>query len=196
MLAHQQATTSRSGIASWSRLQSLPFSTLRRRSQTFARGASLTVSDAKKVLVPVANGSEEIEAVMCHLALSIGYMSIMQGHITCEMVNMQVVIIDVLRRAGADVTVASVEDTLQVVYLCRLAAEKGIATRPGLTDRNCTNRPVFYSSHWCRWICPDRLSWLQTSPSRTLPMTAMTQSRSRCGTASNKLMPFATVICR
>jgi len=41
----------------------------------------------KKVLIPIANGSEEIEAV-------------------CT--------IDVLRRAGADVTVASVEDSQQV----------------------------------------------------------------------------------
>ncbi|HOU14943.1 MAG TPA: DJ-1/PfpI family protein [Anaerolineae bacterium] len=40
-----------------------------------------------KVLVPIANGTEEIEAVC---------------------------IIDTLRRAGAEVTVASVEDTLQV----------------------------------------------------------------------------------
>ncbi len=44
--------------------------------------------DTKSVLVPVANGSEEMEAVIT---------------------------IDVLRRAGAHVTVASVEDSLEVV---------------------------------------------------------------------------------
>lgn len=47
-------------------------------------------ADAKRVLVPIANGSEEIEAVS---------------------------IVDVLRRAGADVTVASVEATL----LCKMS---------------------------------------------------------------------------
>lgn len=45
-------------------------------------------SDSKSVLVPVANGSEEMEAVIT---------------------------IDVLRRAGANVTVASVEDSLEVL---------------------------------------------------------------------------------
>jgi 4-methyl-5(b-hydroxyethyl)-thiazole monophosphate biosynthesis len=44
---------------------------------------------AKKVLVPVANGSEEMEAV---------------------------IIIDVLRRAGAEVVVASVEEGLEVLF--------------------------------------------------------------------------------
>ena len=47
-------------------------------------------SAAKRVLVPIANGSEEIEAVS---------------------------IVDVLRRAGAEVTVASVEPTL----LCKMS---------------------------------------------------------------------------
>jgi 4-methyl-5(b-hydroxyethyl)-thiazole monophosphate biosynthesis len=45
---------------------------------------------AKRVLVPIGNGSEEMEAVIT---------------------------IDVLRRAGADVVVASVEDKLEVT--CR-----------------------------------------------------------------------------
>ncbi|KAK6946643.1 DJ-1/PfpI [Dillenia turbinata] len=50
-------------------------------------GAATTVSMAKKALVPIANGTEPLEAV---------------------------IIIDVLRRSGAEVTVASVEDKLQV----------------------------------------------------------------------------------
>lgn len=47
------------------------------------------MADAKRVLVPIANGSEEIESVA---------------------------VIDVLRRAGAQVTVASVESTTQVIF--------------------------------------------------------------------------------
>ena len=46
---------------------------------------------------------------------------------------MQVVIIDVLRRAGAEVTVASVEDTLQVWYLSRRASDGSSAIIFGLT---------------------------------------------------------------
>lgn len=48
------------------------------------------MASTKRVLVPIANGSEEIESVG---------------------------IIDTLRRAGADVTVASVEDRLQVLSI-------------------------------------------------------------------------------
>ena len=47
----------------------------------------MAAAAAKKVLVPSGTGSEEMEAVIC---------------------------IDVLRRAGADVIVASVEESLEV----------------------------------------------------------------------------------
>ncbi|KAK9862272.1 hypothetical protein WJX84_009616 [Apatococcus fuscideae] len=62
----------------------------------------------KTVLVPIANGSEEIEAVT---------------------------IIDVLRRAGASVTVASVEDTRQVEMSrqVQLVADKLISDCVGTT---------------------------------------------------------------
>ncbi|XP_048498782.1 protein DJ-1 homolog B isoform X2 [Beta vulgaris subsp. vulgaris] len=59
-------------------LSSLKFSTI---------SASSMASDAKKVLVPIANGTEPMEAVIT---------------------------IDILRRAGAEVTVASVEKELQI----------------------------------------------------------------------------------
>lgn len=61
----------------------------------------------KKVLVPIANGTEEIEAVC---------------------------IIDVLRRAGADVTVASVHDVLQVT------ASRGVKIVADTLITGCLNK--------------------------------------------------------
>ncbi|KAG7031064.1 Protein DJ-1-like B [Cucurbita argyrosperma subsp. argyrosperma] len=58
-----------------------------RRYRFFSIRAAMASSPARKVLVPVANGTEPLEAVIT---------------------------IDVLRRAGADVTVASVENHLRV----------------------------------------------------------------------------------
>ena len=91
------------------------FSTPRRVKQRCTRGPSLMVSASKRVLVPVANGSEEIEAVTS--SLTVHRCSSIVRHAKGNDTNtqsVQVVIIDVLRRAGAEVTVASVEDTLQV----------------------------------------------------------------------------------
>ena len=70
--------------------------------RTSPRAVVLSASGAKTVLVPVANGSEEIEAVT---------------------------IVDVLRRAGAEVTVASVEESLQVEMSrqVRVVADKHIS---------------------------------------------------------------------
>lgn len=61
------------------------WSTIRR--QTLRSTTHKTMASAKRVLVPIGTGSEEMEAV---------------------------IVIDVLRRAGADVVVASVETALEV----------------------------------------------------------------------------------
>jgi len=63
---------------------------------------------SKKVLVPIADGSEEIEAVC---------------------------IIDVLRRAGAEVTVASVEKDLQIT------ASRGVRIVADARIDECADRP-------------------------------------------------------
>ena len=62
--AHRQATSHSNTIVLRSKLQLAPFGTHRQRRPRLARGASLAVSAGKKVLMPVANGSEEMEAVM------------------------------------------------------------------------------------------------------------------------------------
>lgn len=71
--------------------------------------ATKAQAGSKTVLVPIANGSEEIEAVT---------------------------IIDTMRRAGADVTVASVEDSLQVWLAPVLTPNQ--YTRAG--ESNASNR--------------------------------------------------------
>ena len=57
-------------------------------SRKFSSARSVTAMAVKRVLVPIGTGSEEMEAVIT---------------------------IDVLRRAGAEVTIASVESDLEVV---------------------------------------------------------------------------------
>ncbi len=83
----------------------------------------VAMSTPKRVLVPIGMGSEEMEAVIT---------------------------IDVLRRSGADVTVASVEDSLQVTCsrkvnlvadkVRRLLSELASQTDPGRTQ--CTGTPA------------------------------------------------------
>lgn len=83
-----------------------PYTAARRSARMAATAAA-----AKRVLVPVGNGSEEMEAVIT---------------------------IDVLRRAGAEVVVASVEGSLEVVCSrgVRLVADAliGAAVRSGPYD--------------------------------------------------------------
>ena len=97
---------------------------------------------SKNVLVPVANGSEEIETVHSSVSgaieaaqfLCLGVLAACAANALCQMIvpcvaivnrclqvdclsylGSQVTIVDVLRRAGADVTLASVEEGLQVI---------------------------------------------------------------------------------
>ncbi|BFG29078.1 hypothetical protein CerSpe_153520 [Prunus speciosa] len=58
-----------------------------------------TPNDSPKILVPIANGSVETEAVT---------------------------IVDILRRAGANVVVASVEDQLEIVACCKVKLEADV----------------------------------------------------------------------
>ena len=64
VLAYQQARYVGSTHASLGNVQPKAFGVARRGPESFVRGAGAMVSATKKVLVPVANGSEEIEAVM------------------------------------------------------------------------------------------------------------------------------------
>jgi len=78
------------------------------------------MSASKKVLVPIGTGSEEMEAVIT---------------------------IDVLRRAGAEVTVASVEPSLEV--LCsrnvKIVADKVREKNNGLASRHeISTRYLFF----------------------------------------------------
>lgn len=71
------------------------------------------------MLVPIANGSEEMEAVIT--------MNVLRRHVCCKHVLLCTVL---THRAGADVTVASVEDTVEVVCSRRV---KLVADAP-ITD--------------------------------------------------------------
>ncbi|KAI7840257.1 hypothetical protein COHA_006039 [Chlorella ohadii] len=75
-------------------------------SRRFAPSRRVATMAAKRVLVPIGRGSEEMEAVIT---------------------------IDVLRRAGAEVTVASVEDSLEVVCArqTKIVADKSIGECAG-----------------------------------------------------------------
>lgn len=70
VLAHPQVSSITKGHLSWGKLHSKALIMARRGSQHSTRGIAVMASAAKKVLVPVANGSEEIEAVICSVAQS------------------------------------------------------------------------------------------------------------------------------
>ena len=80
------------------------------------------MASPKRVLVPISNGIEEMEAV---------------------------IIIDVLRRAGAEVTVASVHDSLQIIASrqVKLVADKLITECEGV-DFDMIALPVRASLHF------------------------------------------------
>lgn len=112
-----------------------------------SRRLTVMASD-KKVLVPIGNGSEEMEAVICechpnHMpAHCLASSSCIHAEHACQSAANRLVCvccragIDVLRRAGAAVTVASVEQDLTVTCECRcwgchqLHMQPGTATYP------------------------------------------------------------------
>lgn len=75
---------------------------------SFVHDSYLQFASGKQVLVPVANGSEEIEVVM---------------------------LVDILRRAKVDVVVASVEKSLQIVgsQNIKIIADKSLSDASKLT---------------------------------------------------------------
>lgn len=109
LLSHKSIATSLSSIV-------LRRPTALHSSTTTAAMSSSTHLHAKpKVLVPIAEGSEEIEAVT---------------------------IIDTLVRGGAEVTVASVSDSLSVV------CSRGVKLTGDCSIRDCTDK------HWDLVVCP------------------------------------------
>lgn len=110
LLSHNSISTVVSSLSS----TSLHRTTLL-RSSTSAMSSSAHIHSKPKVLVPIADGSEEIEAVT---------------------------IIDTLVRGGAEVTVASVTDSLSVV------CSRGVKLTSDCSIRDCTDK------RWDMVICP------------------------------------------
>ena len=173
VLVQRPARASRNDLGSCRNLPLSLISTPRGRKGRYERALIMTASAAKKVLVPIANGSEEMEAVLSLHAFSRCVSPVTKKAHTGHVWTVQVIIIDVLRRAGADVTVASVESTLQVLTSEGWPNLKQQCKSPRATHTEPCN-PL------CRWTCPGRSSLSQTSPSRTLLMIAMTPSHCRC----------------